>query len=386
MTFEEKKNALIERVTALSKGPDMDRLQEIKNVLNKTFGEENNQIVKEGNDIFNIGPIVTEIGKIPDRVGKMYDVDWLYNQYMKPKMISPYRIVVFFPEVTIRNEKESHQIHELWIRFPLRNDGTLGGGMEGTRSAATVEEFVAGYMHSHLHTGYHNFDWRNFCLGSGPLAQLIPSLNNAYDIKIFEMTCLSIKNYVAWESISGTPYTYMANCRNRQGEVARSINEATKESYIKIVWPWLKKNVHILNDLNVKLEDDRFSVTLTDNMEKKIADYCANPAGFPSEYRYTSFSGMFCVRNTDGKYVSDSLANIKVPNIHKPVLTFKGKDVFFKLLNEEKNVTPQKYLNPVLKRELEVRLSIFLNKNIARFCGTKASHTVKGDTKTAVAS
>lgn len=128
-----------------------------------------------------------------------------------------HNLVIHFPKLTISNELElTHEINNLFIKFPLYNDFNTGGELYGLRFTFTIKEFLSSYTHSHLEPG---FRWRNFCLGSSEFGRDLTHIyelafdnesENRANCEINEEFLLgmflNLDAYIKWESLEGGPY------------------------------------------------------------------------------------------------------------------------------------------------------------------------------------
>lgn len=339
--------------------PDMEVFSHIKKMLNAIFGEENNQILrgfpeeqKEG--VRNRLRVISSTVFRDKTDEKIWD-ELVGQGYME------FTIIIKFPSITITNDsRESHEIRDLFVRIPLSGKGFVGG-MEGTRGSITPEEAIAQYRHSHLPRS-NNAIWQGFCLGSGPLAFLLPPMRSKYKPEQFQMFLLAVREYVKWESISGQPFIRMNLVKNRTGTINAdilTINDLTREQYINAVFKFLKELPFnfFMDNIDIKLDGGRYTATVSDVLESMITLHFNES----EVQRRVNLTPYLCYKNTDGKYVSGALADVVLPPQPNPIVTFKGEKIFLKLINKEENVTQTKFLHPVFKRELEIRLSNYFN-------------------------
>lgn len=135
-------------------------------------------------------------------------------------------ILVHFPKVTVTNENNrSVDITHLWVRVGLSYDGTMSNSFKMMRSELTDKQAACGYSHSHINSVHPcNFkEWRNPCLGSGPIRDTIASLCSQFSEEMWSLFCLELSKYVTVESLSGVPYMYLEKIGVRTGSDCRII-------------------------------------------------------------------------------------------------------------------------------------------------------------------
>lgn len=126
-------------------------------------------------------------------------------------------IVVYFPEITIKNElKQTHTITDVYAALTRNGDFYVG------RTSFTTQEAMQGYSHSHTYAN-RNYTrmFRPFCLGTGCWANLIHYLGTVAFGEIvvtkeeLENTalqfCYLLPQVLATESLAGGPYFRLNN-------------------------------------------------------------------------------------------------------------------------------------------------------------------------------
>lgn len=121
------------------------------------------------------------------------------------------RIYVWWPEVTVTNEKGQHVvITDLYAMIPIRPDGSLWDYFKLSRATYTYEQYVSGYMHSHVNGINPNpASFMSPCLGSGPLNRTQSSLQSRDNVALWDLFCVELDRYVTVESVEGVPYRYL---------------------------------------------------------------------------------------------------------------------------------------------------------------------------------
>ena len=129
---------------------------------------------------------------------------------------SGWDIIVYFPEVTVTNEKhQAVKIYDLFAKVPIREDGVhLYDKFYLMRSTYTHAQAISGYTHSHIPRSTSLGDWGIPCLGTGPINSTIYTLEHISEsfeeIKPFwELFCRELDEYTQVESLSGGPYIRM---------------------------------------------------------------------------------------------------------------------------------------------------------------------------------
>lgn len=121
-------------------------------------------------------------------------------------------IIIYFPKVTVTNEHDrSEDITKLFVRVQVSSMGTIIGSFQMIRSEYTYIQFTSGYCHSHITsiTKHNICEWKNPCLGTGPIRGTIASLVIEYSEEMWNLFCYELSKYVTVESIAGIPYKYL---------------------------------------------------------------------------------------------------------------------------------------------------------------------------------
>lgn len=126
------------------------------------------------------------------------------------------KLIVYFPTVTVANEKnESIVITDLYVKILVSCEGLIEGNPEMTRGSYTLSQIHHNYLHSHALEIPQENCWSSICLGTGPITHTISILSLDCDLERWELFCFELEKYVAVESIEGVPY-------HRLREVSRS--------------------------------------------------------------------------------------------------------------------------------------------------------------------
>lgn len=123
----------------------------------------------------------------------------------------PY-ILVWWPEVTVTNENNrSIKIKDLYAKIELLLDGTIpyeNTGFQLIRTTFNKRQYSCGYVHSHImgFTPGQTLQFRNPCLGRGPLVGTVIELKNSNEEALWMLFCRELSLYVTVESLRGVPY------------------------------------------------------------------------------------------------------------------------------------------------------------------------------------
>lgn len=122
-------------------------------------------------------------------------------------------VTLYFDKITIRNERASNEITNLFVKLTFDKLCRLAKTIEGTRTSQSVEEYDSNYIHSHLPRARIGSGYREFCLGTTDMYTTIEELKVEYEALSMELLLIRIKDYVVWESLSGGPYIRMSDIR-----------------------------------------------------------------------------------------------------------------------------------------------------------------------------
>lgn len=120
-------------------------------------------------------------------------------------------IIVWWPGLEISNELgQSHFIRQLYAKVRVESNGTLAGTFGLNRTQYTQDEWVSYYCHSHVPRFMREAgslrEWRDPCLGTGPIRQTCSNLNMYCDEDLWRLFIYELDQYVRHESIEGVPY------------------------------------------------------------------------------------------------------------------------------------------------------------------------------------
>jgi hypothetical protein len=119
------------------------------------------------------------------------------------------RFFIRYKNVTVENDEgNSREVNELvfQIRFRLSNKELYD--IKAKRFAASHEELMSDYTHSHVSGGL--FNWTtSICLGDTDINHTRQKLNVQFSTELFELFLMQLDEFVTWESLSGGPYIRM---------------------------------------------------------------------------------------------------------------------------------------------------------------------------------
>lgn len=124
-------------------------------------------------------------------------------------------ILVWWPMVTVTNENDrSIQIQDLYAKVKVTLDGTIPYEYRGfnlTRTTFSEDQYICGYIHSHIPPFCGTPRFASPCLGSGPINGTILELKNNNETAVWMLFCQELSLYVTVESLTGGPYFRMEN-------------------------------------------------------------------------------------------------------------------------------------------------------------------------------
>ena len=128
-------------------------------------------------------------------------------------------ILVYWPRVRVTNENDkSIVIQDLYAKIELDAKGyipTEDRGFTLNRATYPMEQWVCGYMHSHISSIPKRCpdQFQIPCLGTGPIIQTINSLraniSEGFDETKWMLFCHELSLYVTVESLAGVPYNHL---------------------------------------------------------------------------------------------------------------------------------------------------------------------------------
>lgn len=119
-------------------------------------------------------------------------------------------VLIHYPETKVTNEYgDSTTIYDSYIKFNINSFGRLQDSFTMARTTYTRAQLDSNYMHSHargIEISDNKVGFSHCCLGTGPIATTVNSLNGDFDSDIWRLFCVELDRYIETESISGGPY------------------------------------------------------------------------------------------------------------------------------------------------------------------------------------
>lgn len=135
----------------------------------------------------------------------------LYNFY---NLYRTCVILVHFPEVKITNEYDEYvNIKDLWAKVEFDYKGKIKGNFKLSRSTYFLSHVNSDYAHSHCPGVSPILEFKDCCLGTGPIKNTIHSLMIGFDEDLLQLFCFELDKYVATESVQGVPYRRISSIK-----------------------------------------------------------------------------------------------------------------------------------------------------------------------------
>lgn len=125
-----------------------------------------------------------------------------------------YTLILHYPKVEVTNSANEHYIaYDFFIKILFGTDPTKTyvtyKNMSFTRTTVTEKEYEGNWFHPHIKGTIGAFS-SNFCLGSGPLKNLIQMISDGGTFHLTNTAVFALltnlDTYLKWESIEGGPY------------------------------------------------------------------------------------------------------------------------------------------------------------------------------------
>jgi hypothetical protein len=345
--MEDRNRLLVLETMKIIDDRNLHKLKQIKLILNNTFGEANNQIIKE--DPF---PQLDSLELSETQFSRYFQITL--------KDVFRYKVVIYFPEITLSNmNRNSHTIKDLYFSVLFKTDLKVEGTIRGMRTTFTRDEWVSQYTHSHLSGLCTTF--RDFCTGTGPINQVISILKTEYDEINFEMFCYHIKTFLEYESIEGTPFKYLEQIGTDRN--ITTIDEYTYLAQLNFIYKEFLQTFD-LTELKLLLRikvKTLIEVESTDEFEKRLGSLLV-------ELKNHGVAGLNLLQYlNDGDLLSHKISPTHYTNIHSEGVVTYTPYVLLNFKGQEKRlliVTPpvvenQKiyYANPHITKYICQRLS-----------------------------
>lgn len=262
------------------------------------------------------------------------NIDFL-NSDIEYKRTILFNIIIYFNTITLKNENlESYTITDLYVKLPVLYNYTCRN-VYLTRSSLTFNEYITGYVHSHVYTNpyYSNSDvWSPLCLGTGAFHDAFYRLGP--DLNTWEIFCFSLREALEVESLSGVPYIKFSQI-GRKG--AESYN-----NYFSVM-----TNSSLITDdvLKYIIQNYDFKFNVINNVvgiAEFITDFAINISNLYLKYcEVNNISAQLntYIINTNGLFsrINSSTENTTFGD--KYILTFKGNDIKLSMSNIDTSVT-----------------------------------------------
>ena len=239
-------------------------------------------------------------------------------------------IIVYFSTITLTNEdSESYTITDLYVKIPVRYNYTCSS-IYLTRSSLTYDEYMSGYIHSHVNRNPYSRGsiWSALCLGTGPFAEMVRNLNA--NINSWELVCFNLREALEVESLEGVPYARFS-----------SIHEYIPSSYINdykvgIPYTYISEDTlfYIINNYDFKFN----VVNNTVSIAEYITDFAIKISNIYSDYCDKNhiephLKSYIIGANGLPSEISNSSPILDNNTIDIDVLTFKGQNIKLRLSN-----------------------------------------------------
>lgn len=368
-TNDELKSLILAEIKKVERETDMNTLTKMKDILNRTFGEERNQLVKP-----SLESIEQYIKCLPPSAVLTWrnSTNLQVMRALRENNLLDYRIIIHFPDVEIKNSRgRTFNIKDLYVSQAVSPAGKLKGPLRGLVTSYFFTQYQIGYMHSHLQ----RFDsstnvgptFGPFCLGTGEISMVIAVLTAAFDEINFQLFCFHLRNYVHWESLEGTPHIPFSNVRIDTGVPlhSRLLPMVASDIAKSIASKLLKKfdNQQMEEFIQVGITQSKIEVKATDKLQilmaqmlSAISDNCGQDLKVTCAFPYSSVAAH---KDSLGKFYPidrPRVRSIIFPD--RPALYFKNKEIRFQTTGSEpENNDNIVYVNPLITEQFNKQLS-----------------------------
>lgn len=264
-------------------------------------------------------------------------------------------IIVWWPTVRVTNENEkSITIKDLYAKIEIQPDGRIPYENRGFllgRATYTKEQFISGYLHSHIE-GIPKTNLATFlppCLGSGPIRETIVTLKNESNEVTWMLFCQELAMYVTIESIAGVPWRRLENVGGKKIMVSHNgytdydsmtpfIRTGLSNNVLKDFIAYYLKNGH----LSLSFKEGKFCCGMPYyefiiDISNAFIDFFNSNINVPQHllesyfskellFRTIAANGVFYKARDRDDFVRNSNVNLDLYRNQK-VLTFKGKEI-----------------------------------------------------------
>lgn len=218
------------------------------------------------------------------------------------------RLMIRFPEVTIRNSRDyTYDIKDFYIAIILNKDLSKAStrSLFAIRTTATTKEYSNGFFHPHAsrrsgHCGLSEyFQWRELCLGGQTeLTDMMCDMYDTINEKLLHELLVTLHIYAGWESIEGGPYQRMETVQYpaRSSESMPSMDYAKYQSmFYDLV---LKCTDHGIQRPEIIGSGNDYAITnINDSIipltTKTMIDYIAQNVREDHRERYNAYLGVY---------------------------------------------------------------------------------------------
>lgn len=286
--------------------------------------------------------------------GEVYPGQWEMQAQKHNSIVVP-RPVIHFPEITIRNRSnKSIKVKDLYVTFALIPNGTMGitiPQLEGITTTFTLPQYSSGYMHSHL-PGCGNLvnssgrlPFKNFCLGSGGINDVMNNLGITWDVEQYRLFLLSIQTFLEYESLEGGPHIRMSHVFNRTDRHHEEMSYQRALTKAKALQQKLNPEV-----LDINMVKGLIRIKQTDKLKNFLVDN-----SIASDLVYVDELGK--------TYPIDVAMNIDIGRKNTDV-SFLGQGVLVKIDGKEAPKNPKKSIHPLITSLFIKYVESLLNKQL----------------------
>lgn len=259
-------------------------------------------------------------------------------------------IVIYQANRTVTNEhNNSTKIQDLFVRIPLKEDGVIAGEFRYLRTTFSTNHFRHNYIHSHTPSFSNPFEWKNVCLGVGPIRNTLLncSLQSSVDLIELKLFFWELDKVIGIESLSGGPYKHLEDLRDNSTSEIYPI--VTMRKVLAKLKPFVKsylasekfKPVFKNGCWTIGVPFIDWLAELTDYFfawEAENKEYCKRNqiTQVVREYNIKNNTLVQNLRTRQDQYLSDSIAALGNP----VVIKFHGSDFKFKVVNSDEDTTP----------------------------------------------
>ena len=279
--------------------------------------------------------------------------------------LAEYRLVLHFPEITIKNRTGlSHKIFDFYVQILFNDDLTIRATLYCNRATISILEYSSEYVHSHSprrsrNTGPH---WRKLCLGTNtPVGNAVSGIiADEWNPSLLTTLLIELYSYVSWESLEGGPYIRMSSINNTDDRPTirpnHEIQDFSKEFdlFVKhadiVPFKLIDEEYSKVKKVEVDpllIESHLAPILLSNNLVEKIGD---------SYYHITD--------DNVGRNASESKLN-RINDLYREIsddpfcgIIFKGENVQMQVFNLDScDTEPELVPHPDITRYVTKRIS-----------------------------